>query len=180
MGFADNYLHALMSNNLRDDPEHHATEALAAAALADIKTCGAALGALLSRVKYADGSVSKVFESGTANVAQLLRLWGEVVAQKGAERKWIKVKNAWDVESAPHAYRRVAERSLAYWLNSHCVDCGGTSVGKKGLACKPCGGTGRAALPLGGFEKELVLDMVAELENLVISHNARAAGRMRR
>ncbi|MES2262124.1 MAG: hypothetical protein V4724_26690 [Pseudomonadota bacterium] len=180
MSFADNYLHALMSSNLRDDEQHHSTEALVAAALADVHVAGDALGALLSRVKFADGSVSKLFEGGTANLAQLLRIWMVAVAQKGTERKWVKIKAEWDINTAASLYRRVAERSLAYWLNSNCVDCGGTGVAKNRCTCKPCAGTGRAALPIGGFERERTLDMVAELENLIISHNGRAAGRMRR
>lgn len=180
MSFADNYLHSLMSSNLRDDELHHSTDALVAAALADVTISGVTLGALLSRVKYADGSVSKLFEGGTTNLAQLLRIWSVAVAQKGTERKWVKIKAEWDVNTAASLYRRVAEYSLAYWLNSHCVECGGTGVAKSRAACKPCAGSGRASLPVGGFERERVLDMTAELENLVISHNARAAGRMRR
>lgn len=180
MGFADNYLHALMSKNLRDNEEHHATEALVAAALADVAVSGVALGALLSRIKYADGTVSKQFESGTANLAQLIRLWKIVVKQKGVERQWVKIRAEWDINTAESLYSRVAERSLAYWLNSNCVDCGGTGISKNRCACKPCEGSGRASLPVGGFEKKLVLDMHGELENMIISHNARAAGRMRR
>lgn len=73
MAFVEKYVASLNASTLQCDPHHHLTDALCAAALAD--STGAGLGALLSRVKYADGSVSKLFESGTANLAQLLRIW---------------------------------------------------------------------------------------------------------
>ncbi|MYM32229.1 hypothetical protein GTP58_28235 [Duganella sp. CY15W] len=62
MGFADRYLHAVNSSDLRDDEHHHATDALCAAVLAD--TASAGIGGLLSRVKYADGTQQKLLESG--------------------------------------------------------------------------------------------------------------------
>ncbi|MBY0238471.1 MAG: hypothetical protein K2X55_04070 [Burkholderiaceae bacterium] len=177
MGFVDRYVHSLNSNNLQDDELHHSTDALCAAALADVT--GAGLGALLARVKYADGSISKEFEGGTANLAQLLRAWHQAVVWKGRERRWVREGTAWDAQAAQALYKRVAERSLAHWLDGKCKPCGGTGKYER-LVCKCCKGNGAAAIECGGFERERVLDMVAELENLLISHNARAAGRMRR
>jgi len=48
--------------------------------LADVTSSG--IGGLLSRVKYAEGTPSKLFESSTANLASLLRLWTDVVTQR--------------------------------------------------------------------------------------------------
>lgn len=177
MGFADHYIHSLSSTDLRDDACHHATEALFAAAVAD--TTGAGLGALLSRVKYADGTPSKMFESGTANLGQLLRVWGAVVRQKGIERKWVRMTAAWDVQAAYTLFDRVASQSLAHWLDGRCGDCMGAGQTPDRRICTCCRGSGRSDLPTGGFERERVLDMVTELETYLQSHNARAARRLR-
>lgn len=177
MAFVEKYVASLNASSLLDDAQHHQTDALVAAALAD--GTGAGLGSLLSRVKFADGSVSKMFEGGTANLAQLLRIWTAAVIEKGRARKWVKEGTAWDAQAAQALYRRVAERSLAHWLDGKCKPCGGTGQQARRL-CTCCGGNGQAALEGGGFELERIRDMVGELENLLISHNARAAGRMRR
>lgn len=177
MGFADRYLHAVNSSDLRDDEHHHATDALCAAALAD--TTGAGIGSLLSRVKYADGTQSKLFESGTANLAQLLRIWTLRVIEKGRERNWVKIGNAWDGQAAEALYRRVAKRSLAHWLDGKCPSCSGSGNTQDRRICVPCKGTGKSEVGGQGFERERVLDMVSELEGLLAAHNARAAGMLR-
>ncbi|MRW88889.1 hypothetical protein GJ699_02710 [Duganella sp. FT80W] len=176
MGFADRYLHSVNLSNLLDDEHHHATDALCAAAVAD--TAGAGFGALLSRVKYADGTQHKLFESGSANLAGLLRIWTARVIEKGRERKWVKIGNAWDGQAAEALYRRVAERSLAHWLDGKCPTCAGTG-NKDRRICTPCKGTGRGEVGGQGFERERVLDMVSELEGLIQAHNARAATSLR-
>jgi hypothetical protein len=172
MGFADRYLHAVNSSNLQDDVHHHATDALCAAALAD--TTGAGIGSLLSRVKYADGTQHKLFESGSANLASLLRIWTTRVIEKGRERKWVKEGTAWDAQAAHALYRRVAERSLAHWLDGKCPSCSGTGNTSDRRICIPCKGSGRGEIGGGGFEREKALDMVSELEGLMQAHNARA------
>lgn len=177
MGFADHYIHSLSSTDLRDDATHYATEALFAAAVAD--TAGAGLGALLSRAKYAEGAPSKMFKSGPANLAQLLRVWGTMVRQKGIERKWVRMAAAWDVQAAYALFDRVAAQSLAHWLDGRCRDCRGSGQTSDRRLCPCCKGSGRADLPTGGFEREKVLDMVAELEGYLQSHNRRAAKRLR-
>lgn len=177
MGFADRYLHAVNSSDLRDDEHHHATDALCAAALAD--TAGAGIGSLLSRVKYADGTQRKLFESGSANLASLLRIWTERVIQKGRERKWVKEGSAWDAQAAQALYRRVAKRSLAHWLDGKCTSCSGSGNTTDRRICALCKGTGKSEIPGQGFERERVLDMVSELEGLLQAHNARAAGMLR-
>lgn len=177
MGFADRYLHAVNSSDLRDDQHHHATDALCAAALADV--IGAGLGALLSRVKYVDGTQHKLFESGTANLARLLRIWTERVTQKGRERKWVKEGTAWDAQAAQALYRRVAERSLAYWLAGKCSDCSGSGNSADRRICVQCKGTGKSEAVGQGFERERVLDMISELEGLLQAHNSRAAVMLR-
>lgn len=178
MGFADQYIHSLNANSLQDDDMHHAAEALFAAAVAD--STGAGFGALLSRVKYSDGSVSKLFESGTQNLANLLRVWEGMVIRKGQERRWVKARFDWDLKMAAALYKRVAHRSLAHWLDGKCPECHGTKMAGDKRICPACRGTGEAEVTGHGFERELVLDMVSELEGLIQSHNARAAVRLRR
>jgi hypothetical protein len=176
MGFADRFLHAVNSSNLQDDAHHHDTDPLCASALADAS--GAGIGSLLSRVKYADGTAHKLFESGTANLAALQRIWTARVIEKGRERKWVREGTAWDAQAAQALYRRVAERSLAYWLDGKCQSCRGSGNSADRRICVPCKGSGRGEIGGGGFEREKALDMVSELEGLLHSHNARAAARM--
>lgn len=176
MGYADRFVMSLGASTLQDDAQHHAAEPLAAAALADLT--GAGFGALLTRVKYADGSISKTFESGTQNLAQLLRIWTNRVTEKGRERKWVKEGTEWDVRAALTLYRRVAERSLAYWLDGKCCTCHGTGTSSR-MICQSCKGSGRGEIGGGGFEREKALDMVSELEGLLQAHNARSAALLR-
>jgi hypothetical protein len=173
MAFAERYLAAVNSSNLLDDEHHHLTEALCAAALAD--STGAGIGSLLSRVKFADGTVSKLFEGNTGNLVQLLRIWTGAVMEKGRSRRWVKEGTAWDAQAAQALYRRVAEHSLAHWLDGKCESCGGAGQTPERRLCTCCKGSGQAELPTGGFERERVLDMVSELEGLLQAHNARAA-----
>lgn len=177
MGFADRYIFSINSSSLQDDEHHHATEALFAAAVAD--QSGAGMGALLSRVKYADGTQSKVFESGSANLVVLLRIWGEMVAEKGRERGWIKVRAEWDIATAPKFYKRVAELSLAHWLDGQCGDCSGTGITMDRRVCPTCKGSKQAEIKEQGFLRERVLDMVSELDGYLFAHNKRAAARLR-
>jgi len=176
--FAEKYVLSLTSSNLQDDEHHHHTDALAAAALAD--QTGAGIGSLLSRVKYADGSIRKEFESGTANLAQLLRVWTAAVTEKGRSRGWIKTNNAWDIVACHSLYKRVAEASLAHWLDGKCESCNGTGVTTDRRFCAPCKGSGRAQIVAGRYESDLIADMVSELEGLVAAHNSRAAYRLRK
>lgn len=129
MRFAEKYIASLSSQNLRDDAFHHDLDAVAAAALAGD------MGALLCRVKYADGTVSRLFEGNAGNLAQLLRAWTAAVAQKGRARRWVKAQTAWDAQAATTLYRRVAEASLAHWLDSKCKVCHGTGI----VAAMPVG-----------------------------------------
>lgn len=175
--FVEKYIFSVNSSNLQDDANHHQTDALAAAALAD--TVGAGLGSLLSRVKFADGAIHKEFESGSANLAQLLRIWSAAVTEKGRARGWIKATTAWDVAASHALYRRVAEKSLAHWLDGKCGECHGTGVTTERRFCAPCKGSGKAEVIAGDFEKRKILDMVSELEGLLQAHNARGANRLR-
>lgn len=178
MGFAEKYVASINSTNLKDDERHHLTEALAAAALAD--RSGTGLGALLSRVKYADGAARQLFESGSANLAQLLRIWTAAVAEKGRSRAWVKASTAWDQQAAQALYRRVAHASLAHWLDGKCEPCSGTGIAANRQFCTPCKGSGKGEVQCaGGFERERIMDMVSELDGLVSAHNARASIRLR-
>lgn len=177
--YVEKYARSVNSSNLKDDATHHSTEALAAAALADVTGSGAILGSLLARVKYADGTVHKLFEAGTANLAALLRIWTGVVTEKGRSRGWVKATTAWDMQAAMALYKRVAEQSLAHWLDGRCELCQGAKVGPDRRACTCCGGSGKAEIEAGRFESEKVKDMVSELEGLFQAHSGRAAAKLR-
>jgi hypothetical protein len=178
--FSDRYISALQSSDLRDDPHHTSTEALFAAAIAS-KT-GAGLGALLSRVKFADGTPRQAFEAGSHNLVQLLKLWTGCVTQKGTERKWLPARTEWDAQAQHALFRRVAMGSLAYWLDSHCGECRGAGQQPNRRLCPICKGSGRAAIAPTAprLERELIADMVSELEGMVLAHNTRAARFLRR
>lgn len=175
--FVEKYVDSVNSSNLQDDARHHQTDALAAAALAD--TVGAGLGSLLSRVKFADGAVHKDFESGSTNLAHLVRVWSAAVTEKGRARGWIKATTAWDMAAAHSLYARVAVKSLAHWLDGKCTCCHGTGVTTERRFCIPCKGSGKTDIIAGDFERRKILDMVSELEGLLQAHNARGANRLR-
>lgn len=174
MGFAEKFVASLQSSNLRDDAFHHDLDAIAAAALAGD------LGSLLCRVKYADGTLNKLFEGNSGNLAQLLRIWTAAVTEKGRSRGWIKASTAWDQQAAHALYRRVAHASLAHWLNSNCDKCCGTGVSADRCVCSTCKGTGQAQVQCaGGFERERIEDMISELKGLVMAHQGRASAKLR-
>lgn len=170
MGFADKFVASLQSSNLRDDAFHHDLDAIAAAALAGD------LGSLLCRVKYADGTINKLFEGNSGNLAQLLRIWTAAVTEKGRARRWVSINSERDIFTAHALYKRVANASLAHWLDGHCKTCNGTGVSLKSLrGCTTCAGTGEAEVACaGGFERERIKDMVSELHAISFSHARRA------
>ena len=174
MGFADKFVYSLKSSNLKDDAFHHDLDVIAAAALAGD------LGSLLCRVKYADGTINKLFEGNSGNLAQLLRIWTAAVSEKGRSRGWIKSNTAWDQQAAQALYRRVAHASLAHWLDDNCKKCHGTGVTVNRGICAECKGRGQAEVQCaGGFERERIADMVSELKGLVMAHHGRASTRLR-
>lgn len=129
MKVIQNYSRAINSSNLKDDEHHHATEVLAAAALAS------ALGTKLFRVKYASDATS---------YNALLTSWHEIVKAKAGIRGWPS-----DVSAS-----QIARLSLDYWLNDVCTVCCGTgheSVPNvpNVLRDEPCGGcNGTAKRPI--------------------------------
>lgn len=175
MGFAEKFVASLQSSNLRDDAFHHDLDAIAAAALAGD------LGSLLCRVKYADGTINKLFEGNPGNLAQLLRIWTTAVTEKGKARHWVKINSERDIFTAHALYKRVAHASLAHWLDGRCKCCNGTGVSLKSLrACVTCSGSGNAEVSCsGGFERERIKDMVSELLSISISHQGRANSLLR-
>jgi len=177
MGFIDKYVHSVNSSDLRDDEHHHATEALVASALA---STGLGLGALLARVKYADGAVHKAFEAGGKNLTALLRAWEIIVRERGRARRWLPIRAEWDVSAAEALYKRVAHASLAHWIDPNCTACHGAKQTPDRRICEACKGTGQAVLPVGGLERERTLDMVSELEGCFRSYDRRAAKALRR
>lgn len=170
MGFAEKFVASLQSSNLRDDAFHHDLDAIAAAALAGD------LGSLLCRVKYADGTINKLFEGNSGNLAQLLRIWTAAVTEKGKARRWVKINSERDVFTAHALYKRVAHASLAHWLDGRCKCCNGTGVSLRSLrGCVTCSASGQADVVCsGGFERERIKDMVSELHSMLASHQWRA------
>jgi hypothetical protein len=179
MPFVERYVRAVNSSDLRDDEHHSSTHALTAAALAD-QSGGEVLGSLLARAKYADGVPHKTFEAGSANLAGLLRVWRAECHKKGRERRWLSIKNEWDIAAAVKLYDEVAERSLAHWLGGNCETCKGAKVTRDRRTCHACGGSGRAPIEGGRLVVELTKDMVSELEGLFQAHSARAGAKMKR
>ena len=176
--FVEKYVHSINSSDLRDDEHHHATIPLHASASAD-KSGGAIPGSLLARVKYASAA-QKTFESGTADMAELQRLWIDAVQLRGKERGWIKVRAEWDIIAAIGMYERIARVSLAYWLDPHCKECNGSGVTLDRRICQPCKGSGKS----DAIDKEIMADrakeMVSELEGIFQAHAGRAQVKMRR
>lgn len=179
--FAEKYLQSLNSSNLQDDETHRQTEALAAAALADLSGgSGSVFGSMLARVKYADGISHKTFEAGNRGLAVLLQVWSKEVERRGKERKWVKIGSERDIQTAHALYKRAAEKSLAHWLSPNCEVCNGTKIVER-AACKACAGSGVAAIECTSqYERERVKDMVSDLEGIYQSHSGRAGTKMRR
>lgn len=121
---------------------------------------------------------------GTA-FRQLFAAWALIVAEKGAERQWIKPQDVPAIgHLAPAMYRRIAEHSLAHYLDGLCNACGGTgakSAKEMFRTCTVCEGTRRAKLTgISHYEAKLVGDMICELEALESAHASRAASLLRR
>jgi hypothetical protein len=179
MGFTEKFIYALTSTDLRDDEFHHMTDALQASARAE--KVARDLGSRLSRVKYAS-TLSRQFEDGDGNLANLCREWLAIVTEKGAARKWIKTEDIPTIgHLAPAMYKRVAEASLAHYLDGKCVECHGSKVSLDRRTCGTCKGTGDAAIMgLSAHETKLALDMVSELMSLESSHSGAASALLRR
>lgn len=179
MIFAERYAKSLHANSLQDDEHHFAVEALAASAHADRACSRGSLGSLLARVKYANGLPTKEFEAGSGNLASLLRIWLSVVTEKGKARQWVKIKAEWDVAAAHGLYKRVADESLAHWLDSRCQSCNGAAQTEDRRICSACNGTGRKEVA-PGYVGDRVRDMVSELEELSSEHAQRAIEKLRK
>lgn len=177
--FAKIYVRSVNSADLRDDPHHHDTDALAASGLAD-KGCGGVLGSLLCRVKYSDGTIHKDFESGSGNLAHLIREWSEVVRERGRSRGWVKIRAEWDIATAENLYATVARASLAHWMSGICEECNGAKVTKDRRTCPCCAGSGQAKIDGPNFVVDRVKDMVSELEGIFQAHSGRASAMLRR
>lgn len=176
--FVERYVASLNSSDLRDDDMHHATEPLHASASADLGA-GAVLGSLLVRAKFA-GCARKTFESGIGDIAQLLAVWNAEVAKRGRERQWVKIASERDIQTAHILFKRVAEKSLAHWLDPNCGVCNGTKLVAY-RKCPCCGGTGLAEIECSGqYELGKIKDAVSELEGICQAHSARAGRKLRR
>lgn len=111
----------------------------------------------------------------------LSRDWLTIVIAKGTERKWVKSA---DIAISHVLFRRVADFSLGYYLDSACKECGGTgAMGPQEAykTCPACKGTKRAELPkMGAYERKLSLDLVDELTSLEQTHAGVATAKLRR
>lgn len=178
MAFADKHTRSLNSSNLMDDAFHHQAEALQASAHADRSARD--IGSLLSRVKNAN-VYRKAHEGDTHALASLLRKWHDIVVQKGKERKWIRGDAYQEATLGPPLYKKVAERSLAHWLDGKCSVCHGSKVNADRRTCAECMGTGEALITgVSGYERNITLDLVSELNNLESSHAGAANALLRR
>jgi hypothetical protein len=184
MAFAERYVGALNAN-LQDDEYHHATGVLCASAVAD--RSAREIGALLHRIKY-NNAIRKQFEGAAAGMAQLRTAWLAIVTLKGRERHWIKAKD-WPAlgHMFPAMAEKIADHSLAYYLDSVCKACNGTgakSAKEMFRTCTACGGRREANIDeipkLSGYERQLVRDMVSELLVLEQTHAGVASSRLRR
>jgi len=178
--FAERYLNALSTSNLQDDDQHHQTEPLVAAALADLSGgSGELFGSMLLRAHIA-GVPRQAIESNAHDLGVLLRIWTGEVARRGFARKWINIKHEWDIGAAYGIYKKIAVHSLAHWLGGECSACNGTKI-DSGRACTHCAASpGREPIQGGALERERIADMVSELEGMYQAHSARAAAKMRR
>jgi hypothetical protein len=103
------------------------------------------------------------------------------VVEKGSARKWIKIKQTWDIHAAYGIYKKIALHSLAHWLGGECEQCNGTKIStSSGRACTHCAETpGREPIKGGALEAGYIRDMISELEGLCQAHGARAGAKMR-
>lgn len=207
--FVDRYLDSINSSNLIDDATHHACSPLAASAFTDSICDG--IGALLARVKFGSsipksadyvqtsfqGDIelqitysTNLFEGSAANLAELTRKWREIVKNRGLDRKWFgkyQDRTEWDMNAALTLFRRIADRSLAYWLDGRCIPCQGSGqvVGEENAQlriyeCQCCQGTGKEYITGRREEVELIRDMISEIEGAFQSYNRRAGAKLRK
>jgi hypothetical protein len=178
--FAEKYIRSLQASNLKNDEQHHHTDTLAAAGMAD-RAGGLAepLGSLLARAKFAEPLQHKdLTQMGNRNLVTLLAAWERAVVRKGAERKWINVVHPWDINALHGICRKIARVSLAHWLAGGCSICKGTKVNVD-RACTHCAGTGQEPISGHKLEVERTLDMVSELEGLCQAYCGRAGAKLR-
>ena len=115
------------------------------------------------RVKYADATLNRMFEGNQQNLAQLLRIWTAEVIKRGRARRWVPENTAWDAAAAQALYQRVAEKSLAQWLDGKYRGCSGSGVKVllgNGI-CTRCKGTGVAPVYGVAGESQRSLDVKA-------------------
>ncbi|WP_332855159.1 hypothetical protein [Duganella sp. S19_KUP01_CR8] len=178
MSFSEKYSRALTARNLTNDAVHSSTDSLTASAISDIRVGG--LGSALTRLKASLTSSGKIGEPERARLADALKAWRAEVRKKGIERKWLPTpRTTWDAAAHEAFYTKVAELSLAHWLDGKCEPCGGTGKATINCTCKACNGTGRATVKGERLVVQRTLDMLSDLVGLVGAHGARAASMLR-
>jgi hypothetical protein len=144
----------------------------------------------LRQVVGANAAACAMAGSDAAAFRSLYVLWAEIVEKKGRERQWIKPADWPKIgHLAPAMYRRVAEQSLAHYLDDVCKACNGTgAIGSKPIlrTCLACEGSRKepigksGAVKLSDYEIKLVKDMVSELTALEQTHAGVANSKLRR
>jgi hypothetical protein len=137
----------------------------------------------------ANAEICAMQGSEVAAFRSLLAAWCEIVARKGADRNWIKPADWPKIgHLAPAMYRRVAEHSLAHYLDDVCKACAGTGIADgKAIVneCRTCCGSrkqpfGSAAdLKISAYEVQLAEQMVSELVALEQAHAGVAKAKLR-
>lgn len=177
MSFTERYANSVNCSNLMDDQFHSRAESLMASAFAAMQVDG--LGPLLNRVKYGDGTRSESF-SVQRNMAQLSTIWAEEVKRKGADRRWLPVpRTSWDMSAYQAFHTKVAQLSLAHWLDDRCEVCEGTGIQKDQHTCPCCQGSKTKTVIGERLLVQCIMDMVSDLEGIFGSHNYRASVKMR-
>lgn len=166
-----------------------ATQERAERDLADaMRKKDAAREAECRQVAESNAATCAMAGSEAAAFRSLYVAWCEIVAKKGADRRWIKPADWPRIgHLAPAMYRRVAEHSLAYYLDDVCKTCSGTGTTstKPLIVCKTCCGSRKqplaaaSDLKISAYEAKLMADMVSELLALEQAHAGVASAKLR-
>ncbi len=144
----ERYTSATRSSNLRDGPNHHATDILAAMAWSG------GFGAILIRLKIGLDHTS---------YPQAIEQWRAKVTEMADKKHW-------PTRISPD---RVANESMKYWLNNICDGCTGLRYVKheksptlQSEMCPCCDGTGVKPMPFAAEIRRYAIDALTELAEI--------------
>ena len=153
---------ATTSSNLKDDPEHHVTDILAAMALVG------GLGGMMLRVKIGLDHTS---------YPQLIEAWKDRVTKMADLRHW------------PTSIKpdRVAIETLRYWLSNVCPECTGLKYTKhdksptlQSEVCPCCDGAGVMPMQFAGEIRKFAIDALEELSDIDVRVGIRVAKKLKK